>query len=48
MGLSLCLGLLLKTKGFGVTPNKTKKLTKKKLKLLDFVITANTTKPLVS
>lgn len=29
MGLSLCLGLLLKTKGFGVTPNKTKKLTKK-------------------
>lgn len=29
MGLSLSLGLLLKTKGFGVTPNKTKKLTKK-------------------
>lgn len=48
MGLSLCLGLLLKSKRFGVTPNKTKKTNQTKLKLLDFVITANTTKPLVS
>lgn len=48
MGLSLCLGLLLKIKGFGVIFNKIKKLIKKKLKLLDFVIIVNIIKFLVS